>query len=105
MLPCRRSSICTLTEKGCASVKKASGEREDADAIQPLPGERVHRDCGRNYCKPDQIAKRSRIKQGMMVEAAFERPALRSDDDKFRFKSNCFFLWSPSYGWKQEKFF
>ena len=40
MLPCRRSSICySLTEKGCASIKKASEEREDADAIQPFPGE------------------------------------------------------------------
>ena len=29
----------TLTEKGCASIKKASEEREDADAIQPFPGD------------------------------------------------------------------
>ena len=90
----------TLTEKGCASIKKASEEREDADAIQPFPG-----DCRRNYCKPDQIAKKLRIKQGMIGEAAFERPALRSDDDKFSFKSDSFFLWSASYGWKQEKRF
>ena len=40
----------------------------------------------------------------MIGEAAFERPALRSDDDKFSFKSN-FFLWSAGYGWKQEKRF
>ena len=47
----------TLTEKGCASIKKASEEREDADAIQHFPGERVHRDRRRNYCKPDQMQK------------------------------------------------
>ena len=43
----------------------------------------------------------------MIGEAAFERPALRSDDDKFSFKSNCFFflLLSAGYGWKQEKRF
>ena len=82
----------TLAEKGCASIKNTSEEREDADAIQPFPEERVHRDCRRNYCKPDQIAKISRIKQGMIGEAAFERPALRSDDDKFSFKSNFFFV-------------
>ena len=28
----------------------------------------------------------------MIGEAAFERPALTSDDDKFSFKSNCFFF-------------
>ena len=28
----------------------------------------------------------------MIAEAAFERPALRSDDDKFSFKSNFFFV-------------
>ena len=82
----------TLTEKGCAGIEKASEEIEDAGAIQPFPGERVHRDCRRNYCKPDQIAKSSCIKQGMIGEAASERPALRSDDDKLSFKSNCFFF-------------
>ncbi len=30
---------------------------EDADAIQPFPGESVHRDSRRNYCKLDQIEK------------------------------------------------
>ena len=67
-------------------------ERENAEAIQPFPGERVHWDCQRNYCKPDQIEKSSGIKQGMVGEAAFERPALRSDDDKFSIKSNCVFF-------------
>ena len=28
----------------------------------------------------------------MIGEAAFERPALRSDDDKFSFKSDCVFF-------------
>ena len=37
-LPC-----ATLTDKGCASIKKAIEEREDANAIQPSPGERVTR--------------------------------------------------------------
>ena len=30
----------------------------------------------------------------MIGETAFERPALKSDDDKFSFKSNCFFFFS-----------
>ncbi len=98
-LPC-----ATLTDKGCASINKAIEEREDANAIQPSPRERIHQDCRRNYCKPDQVAKSLRIKQGI-GETAFKRPALRSDDDKFSFKSNCFFCGQQAMAGNKRKAF
>ena len=41
----------------------------------------------------------------MIGEAAFERPALRSDDDKFSFKSNFFFVVSRLWLEAREFFF
>ena len=38
----------------------------------------------------------------MIGEAAFERPALRSEDDKFRFKSN-FFCGQPAMAGNKRK--
>ena len=38
-------------------------------------------------------------------EAAFERPALRSDDDKFSIKSNCFFCGQPAMAGNKRKYF
>ncbi len=97
-LPC-----ATLTDKRCASIKKAIEEREDANAIHPS-GERVHQDWRRNYCKPDQVVKSLRIKHGI-GETAFKRPALRSGDDKFSFKSNCFFCGQQAMAGNKRKAF
>ena len=40
-----------------------------------------------------------------MREGAFERPALRSDDDKFSFKSNCVFCGQPVMAGNKRKGF
>ena len=61
--------------------------------------------CQRNYCKPDQIAKSSRIKQGMIGEAAFERPALRSDDDNLALNQTFFFCGQPAMAGNKRKGF
>ena len=60
------SPSSTLTEKGCAGIKKASEVRKND--IKPLPGQKVHQDCRRKYCNPQQIARN--IKQGTTDEAA-----------------------------------
>ena len=41
----------------------------------------------------------------MIGEAAFERPALRSDDDKFSFKSKCFSCGQPAMAGNKGKGF
>ncbi len=49
------SSVSTLGEKGSLAINKASKLRKDS--IHTVRGKKVHQDCRRNYCKPDQIAK------------------------------------------------
>ena len=55
----------TLTEKGSESINKASKERKDT--IFCLPGQKVHQECCRKYCKPDQIAKALRTKEQQVM--------------------------------------
>ena len=57
-LPIGASSKAVLGEKGCMSINKASEER--GDTIYCTPGEQVHQECRRKYCKPEQIVRSSK---------------------------------------------
>ena len=80
----------TLTKKGCTSIKKASKERGDENAVRPCPGKRVQ----------IRLKKVHVPKQGMKV---FESPALRSKDDIFCFKSN-YLCGQPAMAGKKREF-
>ena len=77
-LPIGTSSKAVLGEKGCMSINKASEER--GDTIYCTPGEQVHQECRRKYCKPEQIAKDFRKKdqaqEGTVLPA--QKQVLRS---------------------------
>ena len=47
-------SASTLYPKGSLAINEASNSRKDS--IHTVPGEKVHKDCRRKYCNPDQIA-------------------------------------------------
>ena len=64
----------TLTEKGSGSINKASKERKDT--VFCLPGQKVHQECRRKYCKPDQIVKALRSKEQQVIPMNAEKQVL-----------------------------
>jgi len=94
----------TLSEKGCATINRASEER--ADTINAVPGQQVHQDCRRKYCNPQQIARD--IKQGQQeikpsTSESTGGHTLRSTEKQFNFKTDCFFCGEPAIFGKKRK--
>ena len=65
------------------------------DTKHCTPGQQVHQECRRNYCKPDQIAKTLRLKvQGIATNTG--KQVLRSAERQFNFSTDCFFCGKPA---------
>ncbi len=69
------SSASTLGEKGSLAINQAR-----KGSIHTVPGEKVHQDCRRNYCKPDQIAKDIKHEQSKLSTSS-DRLVLRSSEE------------------------
>ena len=96
------SSASTLGEKGSLTINQASKSRKDS--IHTVPGEKVHKDCRRQYCKPDQIAKDTKQEQSKPSTSS-DRLVLRSSEEGFSFATDCFFCGRPAkFGWKRKKY-
>ena len=51
----------TLEEKGSASINKASEERNET--VHCVPGQLVHHECHRKYCKPSQTSQTIKLRE------------------------------------------
>ena len=91
----------TLTEKGSGSINKASKERKDT--VFCSPGQKVHQECRRKYCKPDQIAKALRSKEQQVISMNAEKQVLRSAEKEFNFSTNCFYCGEPAISGRKRK--
>ena len=91
----------TLTEKGSGSINKASKERKDT--LFCSPGQKVHQECRRKYCKPDQIAKALRSKEQQVMHTNTEKQVLRSAEKVFNFSTNCFYCGEPAITGRKRK--
>ena len=47
------------------------------------PGQKVHQECRRKYCKPDLIAKALRLKEQQVISMNAEKQVLRSAEKEF----------------------
>lgn len=94
-------SSSTLTEKGSTSINSASDARKDS--IHAVPGDKVHRECRRRYCNPHQIVKDLHQEESMQVPSS-SRPVLRSSEEGFSFKSDCFFCGRPAKLGRKRKY-
>jgi len=92
-----------LGEKGCASINKASEERKDI--VYCVPGQLVHQECRRQYCKPEQIAKSLRVKEtpAQADTVSDGKHVLRSTQKQFNFGTDCFFCGKPAFFDKKRK--
>ena len=79
--------VVTLKEKGSEGINRASTER--FDSITTVPGQQVHQNCRREYCRPSSIkrAKRSVSEETTNSRRSFTRKA----EQCFSFKTDCFF--------------
>ena len=91
----------TLTEKGSGSINKASKERKDT--LFCSPGQKIHQECRRKYCKPDQIAKALRSKEQQVMHTNTEKQVLRSAEKVFNFSTNCFYCGEPAITGRKRK--
>ena len=83
-------SASTLYPKGSLAINKASNSRKDT-----VPGEKVHKDCRRKYCNPDQIAKDTKQEESTPSTSS-DRHVLRSSEGGFSFATDCFFCGRPA---------
>ena len=79
----------TLTAKSSSTINLVSIARNDS--IHTMPGDVVHQECRRKYCNPHQIAKDTHQEEPMPSTSSNGRPVLRSSEERFSFKTNCFF--------------
>ena len=79
--------VVTLKEKGSEGINRASTER--FDSITTVPGQQVHQNCRREYCRPSSIkwAKKSVSEETTSSRRSFTRKA----EQCFSFKTDCFF--------------
>ena len=71
-----------------------------------VPGQLVHQECRRQYCKPDQIAKTLRVKEeqpGTATATNTGKHMLRSTQREFNFGTDCFFCGEPAIVDKKRK--
>ncbi len=80
------SPTATLGEKGSLSTNKASQSR--GDSIHSKSGQKVHQDCRRKYCNPQQVAKQ--------LGHNIQKSGLRSSEGQFTWSTDCFFCGQPA---------
>ena len=73
-------SASTLYPKGSLAINEASNSRKDS--IHTVPGDKVHKDCRRKYCNPDQIAKDTKQEESTPSTSS-DRHLLRSSEGGF----------------------
>ena len=81
--------VVTLKEKGSEGINRASAER--FDSITTVPGQQVHQNCRREYCRPSSI---KRAKKSVLEETTSSRTRrsfTRKAEQCFSFKTDCFF--------------
>ena len=79
--------VVTLREKGSEGINRASAER--FDSITTVPGQQVHQNCRREYCRPSSI---KQAKKSVSEETTSSRRWLtRKAEQCFSFKTDCFF--------------
>ena len=89
-------SASTLYPKGSLAINEASNSRKDS--IHTVPGEKVHKDCRRKYCNPDQIAKDTKQEEATPSTSS-DRHVLRSSEGGGgggSFTTDCFFCGRPA---------
>ena len=86
----------TLTQKGSAGINEASSKRNDDVLV--IPGEKVHQDCRRDYCKLQNINKAlvQTIDSQNNTESEAKKIILRSAEEIFQFKTHCLFCAAPA---------
>ena len=95
-------SASTLYPKGSLAINEASNSRKDS--IHTVPGDKVHKDCRRKYCNPDQIAKDTKQEESTPSTSS-DRHLLRSSEGGFSFATDCFFCGGPAkLGRKRKKY-
>ena len=83
-------NVVTLKEKGSEGINRASTER--FDSITTVPGQQVHQNCRREYCRPSSI---KRAKKSVSEETTSSRRSFtRKAEQCFSFKTDCFFCGS-----------
>ena len=90
-----------LTEKGSSNINQASITRKDR--IHTVPGDKIHRECHRKYCNPHQIAKDTNQNESK-PSTSRDRPILRSSEEEFSFKIDCFFYGRPVKSGRKRKY-
>ena len=82
--------VSTLGEEGstCTTINQASKARNDI--IHSPPGQQIHQECLRMYCKPDQIAKAAKQGHDTVVDTERHVHVLRSAEKLFNFNTDCF---------------
>ena len=67
------------------------------------PRQKVHQDCRRKYCNPQQIAKCTAPAKSA-CDSAIEQYRLQSTEDQFHFKTDCFFCGQPAMNmtWRKQ---
>ena len=90
----------TLYPKGSLAINEASNSRKDS--IHTEPGEKVHKDCRRKYCNPDQIASKRSQRQ---AQAATDMYLGHLRGGGGSFATDCFFCGRPAkLGRKRKKY-
>ena len=91
--PLGTSPASTLGEKGSTTINQASEARNDT--FHSAPGEKVHQECRRKYCRPREIAKAAKLAK-QAVDCTGRRHVLRSAEKQFNFNTDCFFCGEPA---------
>ena len=99
--PIGASPRALLGEKGSSSINKASEERKDI--VYCTPGQLIHQECRRKYCKQDQIAKDLRLKDLHGKAASSPKQVLMSAERPFNFSTDCFFCGQPAVSGRKRK--
>jgi len=96
--PIGTSPKATLGEKGCVSINKASEEKNQT--VHCVPGQLVHQECRRKYCKPNQTFQTIKQKED---ESMTGKITLRSAQREFNFSTDCFFCGKSALVAKKRK--
>ena len=91
-----------LTAKGSSTINRVSTAR--SNSIYVKPGDVVQQECRRKYCNPHQIAKDINQEEPTPSRSSIARPVLRSSEDGFSFKTDCFFCGRTAKVGKKRKY-
>ena len=79
--------VVTLKEKESKGINRASTKQ--FDSFTTVPGQQVHQNCRREYCRPSSI---KRAKKSVSEETTSRRRSFPSKAEQcFSFKTDCFF--------------